>query len=200
MDTPYSPTHYFSFHNPASATSGGFLTQGSASSSFHGRQDQKLLCSSNKPVCLIFISPIHHQLNTDKIYPFLRFCFLPLLTPLSFDWMIICSCLHKHFLSHNYWHIHRGTLGPAGWAAQKVPVSRLSWGQFKLVIKLTCSVTFSFQAVVSSSESVAYCVSLRLRQCANNYREPEACVCIWRTSCAVGGMCATAMIQAHRCN
>lgn len=133
-----------------------------------------------------------------QIYPCIRFCFLPLSKPLSFDWMIICSCLHKHFLSNNYWHIHKGTLGPAGWAAQKVPVSRLSWGQFKLVIKLTCGVTFSFQAFVSSSESVACCVSLRLRQCANNYREPEACVCIWRTSCAVGGMCATAMIQAHR--
>lgn len=37
-----------------------------------------------------------------------------------------------------------------------------------------------------TSESATYCVSL-LKQCASNYRAPEARVCIWQQSCAVGG-------------
>lgn len=37
-----------------------------------------------------------------------------------------------------------------------------------------------------TSESGTYCVSL-LKQCASNYRAPEACVCIWQQSCAAGG-------------
>lgn len=37
-----------------------------------------------------------------------------------------------------------------------------------------------------TSESGTYCVSL-LKQCASNYRVPEACVCIWQQSCAAGG-------------
>lgn len=65
-----------------------------------------------------------------------------------------------------------------------------SRGHSVLLIKSTCSVTFSLQPCGSLPESVAHCTfPPRRRQCANNYREPEAYVCIWQRGCAEGGMC-----------
>lgn len=46
--------------------------------------------------------------------------------------------------------------------------------------------TLGSQAFGQTSESGTYCVS-PLRQCASNYRAPEARVCIWTQSCAAGG-------------
>lgn len=85
--------------------------------------------------------------------------------------------LHKNFLSNDYSHTYARTRARSGTlgTVQRLCVSRLSCGQLRLVIKPTCSVTFSFQALVSLSESVAYSAFPPcLRQCANNYREPEA--------------------------
>lgn len=93
---------------------------------------------------------------------------------------------------------HKRTLGQAGDTAQKSQCLGCHGACSNSLVKEPCRVTFSSQAVVRSSESVTRCISPRLRQCANNYREPEACVCIWRRNCAVGGMCsAAALCSSH---
>lgn len=150
------------------------------------------LCNKTKKYCDHHTHT--HLLTKEKPYARSSFLLVQWSKPLFFvQMMILTSISHPTTVDTN-------TKRLQGQPAQKVSVSRLSWGQFKLAIKSTCGVIVSFQAVVSSSKSVAYCVSLRLRQCANNYREPKASVCIWRRRCGVGGVCATVMNQAHRCN
>lgn len=166
-------------------------TQDSTSSNCHGQQDHKIIWHTLLPN---LYQPIIVQFTIIRFTPF--FCslynvFQNVCLVLSTVVLTGVSCQQHPLLRH--------TKGLKDWV-EGLRKSWLSWGCLNSVVKAACTVTFSFQAVVSSSESVALCISLRLGQCANNYSEPEACVCIWRGSCAVGGMCAAAIIQAQRCN